>query len=354
MLQPKMRIKRLDDFRWIAAFLVVAIHTSPLESVSETADFLLTRVIARVAVPFFFMVTGYFVLYGENRKKRLIHTLKKTGSWYLALSLLYLPIQLYKLLEQKISVAYVGEFFKMVLFDGTFYHLWYLPALMLGLLVAFFLLHLGDKTAFLCAGALYIVGLLGDSYYGITERIPFLNSIYNGMFQLFSHTRNGLFYAPLFLLLGYEMAALYKEKGGLSGNLPRNGLLCMLFMVAEGMILHFYKFQRHDSMYLILPFVMLYLFGFLLSDKREGKKNPFYLKGPMLVYFLHPFVILILRGFVKVTKWEVFLKVSPLYYLSVLAGSLCIAFLCLWAEKFWKHKRRKNHVSEKQTRQGMA
>ncbi len=50
----------LDIFRLIAAFLVVAIHTSPLSSLNETADFILTRIIARIAVPFFLMVTGYF------------------------------------------------------------------------------------------------------------------------------------------------------------------------------------------------------------------------------------------------------------------------------------------------------
>lgn len=41
----------IDIFRWAAAFLIVAIHTSPLASFSETGDFILTRVIARVAVP---------------------------------------------------------------------------------------------------------------------------------------------------------------------------------------------------------------------------------------------------------------------------------------------------------------
>lgn len=34
----------LDRFRLVAALLVVAIHTSPLLSLGETADFLLTRV----------------------------------------------------------------------------------------------------------------------------------------------------------------------------------------------------------------------------------------------------------------------------------------------------------------------
>ena len=48
----------------IAAFLIVAIHTSPLASLSPTADFIFTRITSRVAVPFFFMVTGFFIISG--------------------------------------------------------------------------------------------------------------------------------------------------------------------------------------------------------------------------------------------------------------------------------------------------
>ncbi len=48
----------LDWFRIAAAFLVTAIHISPLEDISAQGDLVLTRILARVAVPFFFMVTG--------------------------------------------------------------------------------------------------------------------------------------------------------------------------------------------------------------------------------------------------------------------------------------------------------
>ena len=52
----------IDYFRMIAAFFIIAIHTSPFSSYSETGDFILTRVIARVAVPFFFMTSGFFLI----------------------------------------------------------------------------------------------------------------------------------------------------------------------------------------------------------------------------------------------------------------------------------------------------
>ena len=52
----------LDWFRIISAILVITIHTSPLLSFAELPDFILTRIIARVAVPFFLMVSGFFLL----------------------------------------------------------------------------------------------------------------------------------------------------------------------------------------------------------------------------------------------------------------------------------------------------
>ena len=43
----------LDRFRLLAAFLAVCNHTAPLAGLAPEADFWLTRVLARIAVPFF-------------------------------------------------------------------------------------------------------------------------------------------------------------------------------------------------------------------------------------------------------------------------------------------------------------
>ncbi len=337
MLQQNARIGKLDDFKWVAALLVAAIHTSPLESLNKTADFLLTRVLARVAVPFFFMVTGFFVLFGACEEqggiKRILSNTKKTGFWYLLITALYLPVQLYKALKNPVKpAALAGSVLKAVFFDGTYYHLWYFPAVMMGLFVAYFFLRWGKKKAYVCAGILYIIGLFGDSYYGIAGKIPAWKSMYDKMFCIFSYTRNGLFFAPLFLLLGYETAVWFRQgqkterEAAKSG---RNFIICLIIMCGEGLLLHASHIQRHDSMYFILPVCMVCLFRYLLlSGTKEGRTGFFYLKGPMLFYYLHPLVILMVRGFVKVTKLSFVLTVSPVYYLAVVLGSICAVYVC--------------------------
>ena len=52
----------IDCARLVFAFLIIAIHTSPLAIAGGTADFVLSGVIARTGVPFFFMVSGFFLI----------------------------------------------------------------------------------------------------------------------------------------------------------------------------------------------------------------------------------------------------------------------------------------------------
>ena len=51
-----------DRFRVPAALLVIAIHTGPLLSLNGEANYLLTDILARIAVPFFFAVSGWFLV----------------------------------------------------------------------------------------------------------------------------------------------------------------------------------------------------------------------------------------------------------------------------------------------------
>lgn len=325
------RMESWDAFKWLAAFLVVAIHTSPLESIWPYGDFLLTRIIARLAVPFFFMLTGYFTVQVKKTEKKLLLL-------YLGVTCLYLPVQIYKYMGGETFTA--GRILKDIFFDGTFYHLWYLPACMLGLALMTLLLKYGKEKAVAISILLYVIGLLGDSYFGLVRLSPVLSKVYDGMFTCFSYTRNGIFMAPLFLLLG-RLFREQEKKGKLNKNKEKELILFLcsfVLMIQEALLLHNTDWQRHDSMYLFLPLCSYHLFAFLrcvnerdLPSERSGKRaDSLWLKGPMYIYFLHPLVIILVRGCAKVIKMPALVECSPLYYLCVCAGSFCAtAFLCL-------------------------
>lgn len=277
----------IDWLRLAAAILVIAIHTSPLADFSETGDFILTRVLARIAVPFFFITSGYFLLsryHDSDRKFR--HFLKKTGWIYGASILLYLPLNFRNGYFSQSQL--LPELLKDLIFDGTMYHLWYLPASMLGMLIAWKLVEKLDfSKGLVMALLLYLVGLFGDSYYVVVEKLPLLKAFYDRLFELFDYTRNGLFFAPVFLMLGGFIA---DERRKLSSVEAGVGFLISLgLLLAEALILHRHGFQRHDSMYVFLLPAMYFLFHLVLLWK--GRRIPLLRLASLVVYLIHPLVI---------------------------------------------------------------
>ena len=285
----------IDSFRFFAAVLIIAIHTSPLSSVSGGADLILTGILARVAVPFFFMTTGFF-LFSQNRIKTFSYRefLIKTGRLYAVSMLLYLPLNLYAGHFSGRDVLY--KMAKAVLADGTFYHLWYFPALMLGgCFTALLIKHLSPRAVSAAAGILYLTGLLGDSYYGIAAQIPAVKSFYDVLFLFFSYTRNGLFFAPLYLLLG---AWISRHPPVRSIKVTIAAFLVSLsLLITEGLLVHRYSLPRHDSMYVFLIPCMFFLFQLLLLCKGGSRRSVRAI--PMILYIIHPWCIVLIRGFAK-------------------------------------------------------
>ncbi|WCR28799.1 serine racemase VanT catalytic subunit [Paenibacillus thiaminolyticus] len=79
----------LDRFKIVAALLVIAILTGPLISYSPYADFVLAGIAARVAVPFFFIASGFLLfrkLTGEKARDRGLLLVRQTGGSGTALS----------------------------------------------------------------------------------------------------------------------------------------------------------------------------------------------------------------------------------------------------------------------------
>lgn len=309
---PRRRFAALDDFRLLAAALVVCIHTSPLTSFLPLGDFWLTRVLARVAVPFFFMVSGYFL--AQKGWKTMGGFLKKIVLIYFGTVVLYLPLNWYN------GGMPLARWPRALLVDGTFYHLWYFPAVILGVLVARQLWRLGLPWGLAIAGLLYLVGLGGDSYYGLVAQVPALKGLYEGIFVLCSYTRNGLFFAPLFLLLG---AAGVRFKRRTTAGL--GFLLSLGLMTAEGLWLHHLEVQRHDSMYLMLPVCMVFLFSLLLGENRGRNRQG--AQVSLLVYVLHPWCIVVLRAGAKLLGLEQLLIENSLGHF---AGVLVLSFLGAW------------------------
>lgn len=319
----------IDWMRLIAAVLVITIHTSPLADSNATADFILTRIVARIAVPFFFMTTGYFTLsryHYDNRK--LLTFLKKTGVIYAAVIVVYLPLNIYNGYFNQSNL--LPNILKDLVFDGTLYHLWYLPASMLGMLIAWQLVQKLDYPKGMAAAAiLYLIGLFGDSYYGIAEKLPVIKNIYNLLFGLFDYTRNGIFFAPVFLMLGGFIAD--KKRHLTQVQAIAGFIVSFTLMFAEAMLLHKNGFQRHDSMYVFLLPCTVFLFQSVLHFR--GRKVQELRTASLLIYLIHPMMIVVVRAAAKATHLQSLLVENSLvHFAAVCATSILFSFTvtALW------------------------
>ena len=329
----------IDYFRFIAALLIVAIHTSPHSSFSETGNFIFTRIVSRVAVPFFFMTSGFFLIsrYTCNAEK-LEAFIKKTTLIYGVAILLYIPINVYNGYFKMDNL--LPNIIKDIVFDGTLYHLWYLPASIIGAAIAWYLVKkLNYPKALMVASVLYLIGLFGDSYYGITEKISCLNSLYTYIFQVTDYTRNGIFFAPIFFILG----------GFIADNRPQitfgksflGFAISLALMLGEAMILHHFDLQRHDSMYVFLLPCMYFLFIVILHFK--GKRLVSLRTASLIIYIIHPMMIVVIRLFSKLLHIQkLFVENSIVHYFAVCLTSVVFSVVLTTMWNKYKPKKAKH------------
>ena len=318
----------IDLFRMVAAFLAVAIHTYPLSSVSAELNFIMVHVFGRIVVPFFIMTTGYFLFpkyFDRSRQSfdAIFRFIRKIGLLYIGATLIYLPVSIYAGYYSGENVLFI--FFQNLVIDGTFYHLWYLPAVILGALIVYILSRKCSlRLTFSVSIILFIIGMFGDSYYGLTVNIPFLHTAYETGFQVFSYTRNGLFYTPVFLVMGALIAGQGRP---LSKRVNTIGfIVSMILMSIEGTLLNHFGIPRHTSMYLTLLPCMFFLFGLIKSH--QGKRSSFMRDTSMWIYILHPLLIIVLRGGARmIGLTDQLVQNSIIFFFLVFGLSLASAIL---------------------------
>ncbi|MEG0394355.1 MAG: serine racemase VanT catalytic subunit [Anaerorhabdus sp.] len=286
-----------DVFKFFASILVITVHVGPLLQINSQLNFLLTGILARIAVPFFMMVTGFFVLapaLNKGSTSKIRTSIQKEMKLYVLAILIYLPLNIY---ANQLPALNPLAIFKFLLMDGTFYHLWYFPSMIIGLIITSLLCKkFSAKMVLYISFILFGIGLFGDSYFGFIINNDVIKGIYDIGFIFYEYTRNGIFYAPVFLMLG---AILHSRKTINKQNYSLLFFVISLFlMIFEGIYLEINQMTRHNSMYLFLIPTMIFLFDYLRNLKM---KNHIYLrKMSTWIYILHPFIIVIIRGIAKV------------------------------------------------------
>ncbi len=233
------RLQSVDVLRTLAIISVIAIHTTPFEIPASPIgrDLDLATAInqfARFAVPFFFVLSGYFWAQKFKNERQIyepsMRMAKRIAIVFVAWSAIYLlPMNIvdwfaYGAMEpvKQFYWNLAGAMHRplVTILEGTKIHLWYLVALLCGLGISALFLRFGLKHLLVgVAVALYATGLAGKAY----SDTPL------GFHADFDF-RDGPFFSTLFFVTGYF----------LQRSRPTNAWLPIgLAAAILGLLLHF-------------------------------------------------------------------------------------------------------------------
>lgn len=178
----------------------------------------ITHCIARIAVPFFFVSSGFFLFRKssisdftfENSKKYIL----RIARLYIVWTLLYTPRIIGEIVNSQFGILYgCLDFVRRFFLTGKIgTHLWYLHSLIVAVFIVSVLLHFKTKKEFilLLAIGMYIIGLFSQPWISFIEplqsRFPLLWQIMKSVFCVVGSTPNGFFEGFLFVTIGMFLA----------------------------------------------------------------------------------------------------------------------------------------------------
>ena len=293
----KVNYFAIDIAKYISALLVVCIHTFPLLDVSEPANTFLIQAVCRIAVPFFFAVSS-IMFFSKKKAKRgpndpenlfqLKHYLRRLGILYLVWSAVYLPYTFLLWRSSGYAWTFVVRWIFDFFFNGSYYHLWFLPSLILATVIVYQLYtRIKLVWGMLVCLLLYTAGMLMNVYGDLLACIPFIRLLYQLYMSVFTTARNGIFFAPIFLYVGIYLKSSLKtfsSKKYLTGTV----VFYIALLLEEGLALLCGMIHDLTSMYLMLVPLVYFLVGLLLQvQSAPSRMGKFLRQSSLLIYVSH-------------------------------------------------------------------
>lgn len=147
----------LDALRFIAAIGVISVHVG---SYPELADYLgnTIRSMFRWCVPFFFIMTGYFLSDGTSLVPKVsIERVSVPLRAFVFASAAFFPVLLITSGPDGVTLE--------TLIRGTHFHLWYLTSLIIALLVCHAFSDIGSRTWLQTTAVILVIAYVGISYF---------------------------------------------------------------------------------------------------------------------------------------------------------------------------------------------
>jgi serine/alanine racemase len=292
----------IDVMKFICAIMVVIIHAPPLLSYNETANFILVDILARIAVPFFFVCAGYlFFNKIEMKNSRVgniisniylfkrytLRLIKIYASWTVFYLIWWIPFWYH---HGNITIANIKGYVLSIFISGSYYHLWYIVALIYGMFFTFFMLrHFHVWIVIATAIIFYLIGTFAYSYTWVASE----NSLIGFILRFYSYLGSisiGVFRAFPYLLMGFIFSK-YRIKIKVS----LSTILSILFLVLIGLEVWMLKTIGNSSKFSYVfstGGAVFFIFHSVSKIKLEPKNlYPLLRKMSSIIYFAHPMLI---------------------------------------------------------------
>ena len=340
---PLYNTSSISFFQYLFAIAVILVHSGRLTSY-EPLHFGLKSMLGRLAVPFFIVCASFFLKQSLGNSKKMKTYLAKIVKTYLFWSFVYLPYAwlFFSSLHLPIYLFPAGVLIALI-YLGMCYQLWYIPAFLLGLfLVNQLVKHLGMVWTGFLALLLYCWGLI-ETYSAYLDTTSLLKG-YQLYSNLFFTARNGLFYTPIFIYMGYY---LYDHFHAQTFRIHRWQKLALAFglLCLEGIII--FQHEGIDkNFFFLLPFVTVYFVNACLRSSFLKSYDLQYLKQMSIaLYFSHPIFIEWARyGFSSLPLS--YPDRGKLIFVTALFGSHLFGLAMLWVRERREKQKIPSNVEE--------
>lgn len=266
-----MRNKLLDAVKAISAYFVVLLH---IRFPGRTGEVI--NVLARFAVPLFFMVSGYFCCRSDGKileklpgkMKRIFLLTVISYVFYIVWQCLQRSIEGEDIVSWAADIVEWEHIKEFILYNNSTpvkWHLWFLPAL----LYCYFLFMLVAQFRLFKIAYIFIpVLLLG--HFWMEEAAVFTGEVYKTM-----EFRNYLYTGFPFFMLGYwihgKEISLSGRCGEISAGKTRTSILCL--GIVTGSVLSIAEYFKYGLMELFVGTVILSVSVFLLAITPKRKSE---------------------------------------------------------------------------------
>ena len=316
----------LDLAKFIAAILIIVLHTAPFSSYSEVLSYGLRGIVTVIAVPFFFITSGFLfctklnLLPQEEKPRYFKAYIKRLAIMYLLWSAVYFVFVAISWVQNGVTVIDVLQYIKRFFFEGSYSTIWFLPALITAVAVVYLLLKRFSYMQIFCmAFPFYLIACLGSSYYGLSEKLPIVSNFFNLYYAFFDTVKNGLLFGFVYVALGGVFSEKQIERKPIKYLVLAGVFMCLMAVETVAQTYLNWSVRGVDTKLMLLP-ASVFIFLFVMSLNMKSGPAFVWMRKLSLLLFLSQRIFLTLFDYFLYDT--VFVKNSMVYFISILGLTL--------------------------------